>query len=135
MLFCPTFRAKSSGTLLVDFDRLSLPSPGRFSQFSCDRPDQLQRSRTPDLEHSRKTAEKGAERPSCKVPAKQPKNSRKNTRSVQNSCFSAVWLPVRLFFGCFPGTLLGGHSAPFSAVFRLFSRSGVRGLCSWSGRS
>ena len=28
------------------------------------------------------------------------KNSRKNTRSMQINCFSAVWLPVRLFFGC-----------------------------------
>ena len=100
-----------------------------------DQPDQLQTPRTPDLGNSRKTAEKGAGSAPGKVPEKQPKNSRKNTRSMQNSCFSAVWLPVRLFFGCFPGTLPRAHSAPFSAVFRLFPRSGVRGLCSWPGRS
>ena len=85
-----------------------------------DRPGQLQRTRTPDLENSRKTAEKGAKWAPRKVPGKQPKNIQKNTRSMQNSCFSAVWLPIRLFFGCFPGTLRGAHSAPFSAVFRLF---------------
>ena len=24
---------------------------------------------------------------------------------MQNSCFSAVWLPIQLFFGCFPSAL------------------------------
>ena len=34
--FSPTFRVTSSGLLLVDFDRLSLPAPGPFCQFSPD---------------------------------------------------------------------------------------------------
>ena len=60
----------------------------------------------PDIENSRKTAEKGAEW----VTVKQPRNSRKNTRNTrktpensQNSCFSGV-------------------SGVFPAVFRLFYR-------------
>ena len=36
VLFCPTFCAKSSGPILVDFYRFSLPSPGQFGQFSPD---------------------------------------------------------------------------------------------------
>ena len=54
-----------------------------------------------------------------KQPEKHPKNS-------QNNCFSGV----SLFFGCFTVT----HSAPFSAVFRLFSMSGIWHLCSWPQR-
>ena len=88
----------------------------------------LQRCRMPDIENSRKTAEKGAEW----VTVKQPKNSR-NTRKTYvltefrlffgcfgcfSGCFSAVlpWPtrhPFRLFFGCFQcrafGTSVGGR--------------------------
>ena len=34
MLFCPTFRVRSSGLILVDVYRFPLPSPGEFGQFS-----------------------------------------------------------------------------------------------------
>ena len=37
VLFCPTFRTKSSGPLLVDVYRFVLPSPARFNQFSPKR--------------------------------------------------------------------------------------------------
>ena len=91
-----------------------------------------------DLENSRKTAEKGAEWRSCKVPGKQPKNSRTGSQTAEKQLFCTLRVFFRLFFGCFAGTLVVIHeglSAPFSAAFRLFSRSGVRGLCSWSSRS
>ena len=106
--------------------------------FGCEfynPPSQLQRPRTPDLENSRKTAEKGAEWAPGKVPGKQPKNSRTGSQTAEKQLFCMLRMFFRLFFGCFPGTSPGAHSAPFSAVFRLFSRSGVRGLCSWLGRS
>ena len=69
---------------------------------------------------------------------KVPKTAEKQPDSQPHSekqLFWMLWVFLRLFLGCFGGTLPGAHSAPFSAVFRLFSRSGVRGLCSWSGRS
>ena len=73
----------------------------------------LQRRQMPDIENSRKTAEKGAEW----VTVKQPKNSRKNSRkTVKTAVFWVFRLFSRLFFGRFTVT----HSAPFSAVFRLF---------------
>ena len=84
----------------------------------------------PDIENSRKTAEKGAEW----VTVKQAKNSRKKQpKHPKNSCFdcfSAVFRVFRLFFGCFTVT----HSAPFSPVFRLFSMSGIWHLCAWPRR-
>ena len=80
-----------------------------------------------------KTAEKGAEW----VTVKQPKNSRKNTRNTRKTVKTAVLTVLRvfrvffrLFFGCFTVT----HSAPVSAVFRLFSMSGIWHLCSWPQR-
>ena len=75
----------------------------------------------PNLENSRKTAEKGAEW----VTAKQPKNSRKNSRNTRKTDVMTVSAVFRLFFGCFTGTLSGTHSAPFAAVFQLFSMSGI----------
>ena len=51
--------------------------------------------------------------------------------SHKNAVAQLFWqflLFFQVLFGCFPGTLLGAHSAPFSALFRLFSRSGVRRL-------
>ena len=81
----------------------------------------------PDIENSRKTAEKGAEW----VTVKQPKNSRKNTRNTrktpensQNSCFSGVSGvfpavfrlfyrdPLGTLFGCFSAVFNVGHLAP-----------------------
>ena len=56
----------------------------------------------PDIENSRKTAEKGAEW----VTVKQPKNSRKNSRNTRKT---AEKQPKQLFIGV-------------SAVFRLFCR-------------
>ena len=60
----------------------------------------------PDIENSRKTAEKGAEW----VTIKQPKNSRKNSRNTRKTA-------VLTAFRCFSGV-----SAVFPAVFRLFYR-------------
>ena len=60
----------------------------------------------PDIEHSQKTAEKGAEW----VTVKQPKNSPKNTRNTRKTAVLTV-------FGCFSGV-----SGVFPAVFRLFYR-------------
>ena len=94
----------------------------------CNLRGHLQRCQMPDIENSRKTAERGAEW----VTVKQPKNSRKNSRNTrkkqpknsQNSCFSgvsAVFPAVfRLFyrdpfgtpFGCFSAVFNVGHLAP-----------------------
>ena len=97
----------------------------------CDLCGQLQRCQMPDIENSRKTAEKGAEW----VTVKQPKSSRENSRNTRKTVKTAVFRVFRLFsrllFGCFTVT----HSAPFSAVFRLFSMSGIWHLCSWPQRS
>ena len=79
------------------------------AQKNYDRPGQLQRPRTPDLENSRKTAEKGAEWAPGKVPGKQPEKAEK-----QLFCMLRVFF--RLFFGCFPGTSPG----PTRHLFRLF---------------
>ena len=94
-----------------------------------DRPDQLQRPRTPDLENSRKTAEKGAEWPPSKVLGKQPKNSRtakqpKNSCFARFGCFSGCFSAVspalytrasrhlfQLFFGCFQSPAFGASVA------------------------
>ena len=46
-------------------------------------------------------------------------------------CFSRMF---RLFFQRFFGLFDGTHSAPFSAVFRLFSVSGIWHLCRWRQR-
>ena len=82
------------------------------------------RCRTPDVQNSRKIAEKGAEWVPGKVPAKQQRNSQKNSRNSQDSCFSAVsavfpaafWRfyqnPLGTSFGCFPAVLNVGHLAP-----------------------
>ena len=84
----------------------------------------------PDSENSRKTAEKGAEW----VTVNQPKNSRENSRNTRKTVKTAVFRVFRvfsrLFFGCFTVT----HSAPFSAVFRLFSMLGIWHLCRWPQR-
>ena len=78
--------------------------------WTYDRPDQLQRPRTPDLENSRKTDEKGAEWDPAKVPGKQPKNSRTGSQTAgkQLFCILRVFFPAlqhlfRRFVGCFQG--------------------------------
>ena len=103
--------------------------------FCCNLRGHLQRCQMPDIENSRKTAEKGAEW----VTVNQPKNSRKNTRntrktpeSSQNSCFSGVSgvFPAvfRLFYRDPLGTLFGCFSAVFQC--RAFGTSvGGRGDC------
>ena len=72
----------------------------------------------PDIENSRKTAEKGAEWVLGNVPVNQPE--KQPIQSKQLFCLRCFMF-FRLFFGCFALT----HSAPFSAVFRLFSMSGI----------
>ena len=92
----------------------------------CNLCSHLQRCQMPDIENSRKTPEKGAEW----VAVEHPKNSQRSSRNTRKTALLTVFPAVfRLFFGCFTGTLPGTHSAPFSAVFRLFSRSGVWTLC------
>ena len=97
------------------FDRRNQTLP-----FFCNLCGHLQRCQMPDIENSRKTAEKGAEW----VKVKQPKNSRKNSRNTQKTvfcCFSGVSAVFRLcyrdplgtLFGCFQcrafGTSVGGR--------------------------
>ena len=77
----------------------------------------------PDLENSRKTAEKGAEwvtvKTARKTAGKTPE--KKTPENSQNSCFSGVFPAVfRLFyrdplgtlFGCFSAVFKVGHLAP-----------------------
>ena len=69
----------------------------------------------PDVENSRKTAEKGCRVGHGKTAEKQPENTR---NTLKTDVFRVFRVFFRLFFGCFTVT----HSAPFSAVFRLFQR-------------
>ena len=78
----------------------------------CNLCGHLQRCQMPDIENSRKTAEKGEEW----LAAKQPKNSRKNSRNSRFGCSSgcflavsprATWHPFRLFFGSIPSMTQG----------------------------
>ena len=74
----------------------------------------------PDIENSRKTAEKGAER----VTGKQPKNSRNTRKTADLDCFSGVSAvfpavfrlfyrdPLGTLFGCFSAVFNVGHLAP-----------------------
>ena len=77
----------------------------------------------PDIENSRKTAEKGAEW----VTIKQPKNSLKNVKTPEEQlfdCFLGVLAvlpaafrllyrdPLGTFFGCFSAVFNVGHLAP-----------------------
>ena len=66
----------------------------------------------PDIENSRKTAEKGAKW----VTGKQPEEQPKHPKNSQNSCFSGVSAVLPAVFRLLTAT----HSAPFAAVFRLF---------------
>ena len=84
----------------------------------------------PDIEGSRKTAEKGA----GWVTVKQPKNSRKNTRNTRKTVKTAVFRVFRVFFRLFFGCFTVTHTAPFSAVFRMLSMSGIWHLCRWPQR-
>ena len=65
-----------------------------------------------------------------KTAGKQPENTRNTRKTVKTAVFRVFRVFFRLFFGCFTVT----HSAPFSAVFRLFSMSGIWHLCSWPRR-
>ena len=96
----------------------------------CNLCGQLQKCQMPDIENSRNTAEKGAEW----VTVKQPKNSRKNTRNTRKTAVLTVFRVFRVFFRLFFCCFAVTHSAPFSAVFRLFSMSGIWHLCSWPQR-
>ena len=96
----------------------------------CNLRGHLQRCQMPDIESSRKTAEKGAEW----VTVKQPKNSRKNSRNTRKTVKIAVFRVFRMFFRLFFGCFTLTHSAPFSAVFRLLSMSGIWHLCRWPRR-
>ena len=71
-----------------------------------------------------KTAEKQPKR----VPSGSRQNSRKTAGKTPGKTPGKQSKP--LFSGCFSVT----HSAPFSAVFRLFSMSGIWHLCSWPQR-
>ena len=76
----------------------------------------------PDIENSRKTAEKGAEW----VAVKQPKNSRNTRKTVKTAVFfSGVSAVLPAVFRLFYREPLG------AAVFRLFSMPGIWHLCRW----
>ena len=89
----------------------------------CDLCGHLQRRQMPDIENSRKTAEKGCQVGHGKTAEKQPENSRK---TAVLTVFRVFRLSFRLFY-CDPlGTLFG--------CFRLFSMSGIWRLCRWPQR-
>ena len=105
-------RRSSIAAITEEGDR-AFPEPtiGECTILGCNLCDLL--CQLPDTENGWKTAEKGAEW----VPVKQPKNSRKTSRNTRRRVKTTVFrLFFRLFFGCLTGT----HSAPVSAVFRLF---------------
>ena len=96
----------------------------------CNLRGHLQRCQMPDIENSRKTAEKGDEW----VTVKQPKNSRNTRKTAVLTAFRPFFRVFRLFFRLFFGCFTATHAAPFSAVFRLFSVSGIWHLCRWPRR-
>ena len=108
--------------------------PRKASKKSCNLRGHLQRCQMPEIENSRKTAEKGAEWVTVKPPKKQPEKQPKRPENSCFDCFSAVFRVFRLFFRLFFGGFTVTHSAPFSAVFRLFSMSGIWHLCRWPRR-
>ena len=88
----------------------------------CNLCGHLQRRQIPDIENSRKTAEKGAEWVTVKQPKKQlekqpkhPKNSCFDCFSVVSAVFPAVF---RLFYRDPLGTLFGCFSAVFNVGHR-----------------
>ena len=115
------------------------PSGHSFCK-NCDRPRPTQISaatyrgaKCPTL----KTAEKqpkrvpsGSRQNSRKTAGKTAETPEKHPKTVKTAVFRVFRLFFRLFFGCFTVT----HSAPFSAVFRLFSMSGIWHLCRWPQR-
>ena len=90
----------------------------------CNLCGHLQMCQMPDIENSRKTAEKGAEW----VTIKQPKNSRKNSQNTRKTVKTAVFSggsavlpaafrllcrdPLGTLFGCFPAVFNVEHLAP-----------------------
>ena len=74
--------------------------------------------------NSRKRSQVGHGETAEKQPEKQPKH-RKTVKTL-------VFQLFRLFSGCLAATVT--HSAPFSAVLRLFSMSGIWHLCRWPQR-
>ena len=62
------------------------------------------------------------------------KTAEKQPKRVPSDCFLAVFQVFRLFFRLFIGCFTVTHSALFSAVFRLFSMSGIWHLCRWPRR-
>ena len=83
----------------------------RRNKYDCNLCGHLQRCQVPDIENSRKRWRVG-----------QPKNSRKNSRNTLKTAVLTVFQVFRLFFRLLS---MSDPSAPFSAVFRLFSMSGV----------
>ena len=98
-----------------------------FLSKCCNLRGHLQRCQMPDIENSRKGCRVGHGKTAEKQPEKHPKNTRKQSKQLFFVCFGCFF---RLFFGCLTVT----HSAPFSAVFRLFSMSGIWHLCRWPWR-
>ena len=94
--------------------------PPNFDNYFCNLRGHLQRCQMPDIENSRKTAEKGAEW----ATAKQPKNSQKNSRNTRKAVFRVFRLffpavfrlfcrgPLGTLFGCFSAVFNVGHLAP-----------------------
>ena len=91
----------------------------------CNLRGHLQRCQMPDIENSRKTAEKGewVRQTAEKQPEKQPKHPK-------NSCFDC-------FSGVsavFPAVFRLLYCGPTRNAFRLFSMSGISHLCRWPRR-
>ena len=84
----------------------------------------------PDIENSRKGCRVGHGKTAEKQPVKTAETPEKQPKAVKTAVFRVFRLFCQLFFGCFAVT----HSAPFSAVFRLFSVSGIWHLCRWPRR-
>ena len=76
-----------------------------------DRPDQLQRPRTPDLQNNRENNRKGGKWAPGKVPGTQPKTVGKTPEACQTTVFRLFGKLSQPFFSYFPGTLPGALSA------------------------
>ena len=90
----------------------------------------------PNARHGKqpKNSRKGCRVGHGKAAEKQPEKQPKHPKNSCFGCFSAVLRVFRLFFRLFFSCFTVTHSAPFSAVFRLFSMLGIWHLCRWPRR-
>ena len=103
-----TLECTGGGQHGTDFE----PEPRELPK-SCDLCGQLQRCPMPDIENSRKTAEKGAEW----VTVKQPKNSRENSPKHPEKQSKQLFFGC---FGCFPGCFSACFTVTHGTLFGCF---------------